>query len=178
MRFKRVEGDYGLYVIWNTDVKCIIALYVDDLLLAYNSMVFMTKLKKSLHNEYEMKDLGEAKFVLGIGIERDRGRRVIYLNQHQYIDNVLERFNMSECKPASTPMDVSVRLTKSQAMSINTLMQVNVEAPSECVCTVCVAQRSPRLGMQHRADALLTRYINCTYKGLSLYKFAAKTAQV
>src|SRR6476469_7108409 len=34
MGFKRVEGDYGLYVIWNTDVKCIIALYVDDLLLA------------------------------------------------------------------------------------------------------------------------------------------------
>ena len=63
-------------------------------------------------------------------------------------------------------------------MSINTLMQVNVEAPSECMCTVCVAQRSPRLGMQHRADALLTRYFNCTYKGLSLYKFAAKTAQV
>src|SRR4051794_40047081 len=66
-------------------------------------------------HEYEMKDLGEAKFVLGIEIERDRARRVIYLNQQQYIDNVLERFNMSECKRASTPMDVSVRLTKSQA---------------------------------------------------------------
>ena len=63
-------------------------------------------------------------------------------------------------------------------MSINTLMQVNVEAPSECVCTVCVAQRSPRLGMQHRVAALLTPYINCMYKVLSMYKFAAKTVQV
>ena len=63
-------------------------------------------------------------------------------------------------------------------MSINTLMQVNVEAPSECVCTVCVAQRSPRLGMQHRVAALLTRYTNCMYKVPSLYKFAAKTVQV
>jgi hypothetical protein len=54
MGFKRVEGDYGLYVMWNADVKCIIALYVDDLLLACNSMAFMTKLKESLHSEYEM----------------------------------------------------------------------------------------------------------------------------
>jgi hypothetical protein len=113
--FKRVEGDYGLYVIWNEDVKCIIALYVDDLLLACNSVLYMDKLKLALHNEYEMKDLGEAKFVLGIKIERDRPRRVIYLHQQQYIENVLERFNMNECKPVTTPMEVSVRLTKSLA---------------------------------------------------------------
>src|ERR1700759_834559 len=117
MRFKRVEGDYGLYVIWNTDVKCIIALYVDDLLLACNSMAFMTKLKESLHSEYEMKDLGEAKFVLGIEIERDRANRVIYLNQQQYVENVLERFNMSDCKPVATPMEANVKLTKSQSSS-------------------------------------------------------------
>src|ERR1700757_290693 len=127
MGFKRVEGDYDLYVMWNADVKCIIALYVDDLLLACNSMAFMTKLKESLHSEYEMKDLGEAKFVLGIEIERDRARRVIYLNRQQYIENVLERFNMSECKPASTPMDVSVRLTKSQAPATD-----GIGAISEC----------------------------------------------
>jgi len=129
MGFKRVEGDYGLYVIWNADVKCIIALYVDDLLLACNSMAFMTKLKESLHSEYEMKDLGEAKFVLGIEIERDRTRRVIYLNQQQYIENVLERFNMSECKPASTPMDVSVRLTKSQAPATDNEKQEMASVP-------------------------------------------------
>jgi hypothetical protein len=129
MGFKRVEGDYGLYVIWNTDVKCIIALYVDGLLLACNSMAFVTKLKESLHNEYEMKDLREAKFVLGIGIERDRARRVIYLNQQQYIENVLERFNMSECKPASTPMDVSVRLTKSQAPATDKEKQEMASVP-------------------------------------------------
>ena len=92
-------------------------------------MAFMTKLKESLHNEYEMKDLGEAKFVLGIGIERDRARRVIYLNQQQYIENVLERFNMSECKPASTPMDVSVRLTKSQAPATDKEKQEMASVP-------------------------------------------------
>ena len=56
MGCKRVEGRYGLYVIWNDDVKCIIALYVDDLLLACSSLVFMGKLKAALQNEYEIKD--------------------------------------------------------------------------------------------------------------------------
>ena len=45
MGLTHVEGDYGLYVIWNEDVKCIIALYVDDLLLACNSVLYMDKLK-------------------------------------------------------------------------------------------------------------------------------------
>src|SRR4029077_10356462 len=97
MGFKRVEGDYGLYVIWNDDVKCIIALYVDDLLIACNSVPYMESVKQELHSEYEMKDVGEARFVLGIAIERDRSRREISLNQQQYIENVLERYNMSQC---------------------------------------------------------------------------------
>jgi hypothetical protein len=124
-----VEGDYGLYVIWNDDVKCIIALYVDDLLLACSSLAFMDKLKAALHSEYEMKDLGEAKFVLGIEIERDRANRVIYLNQQQYIENVLERFNMSDCKPVATPMEANVKLTKSQSSSTDKERQEMAAVP-------------------------------------------------
>jgi len=119
MGFKRVEGDYGLYVIWNDDVKCIIALHVDDLLIACNSVPYMESVKQELHSEYEMKDLGEAKFVLGIEIERDRDRRKIHLNQQQYIENVLQRYNMTDCKPVSTPMEASVKLTKSDAAVTN-----------------------------------------------------------
>jgi transposase InsO family protein len=115
MGLKRVEGDYGLYVIWSEEVKCIIALYVDDLLLACNSVAYMDKVKQALHSEYDMKDLGEAKFVLGIEIERDRSRREIYLNQQHYIENVLERYRMSDCKPVSTPMESNFKLTKSSA---------------------------------------------------------------
>jgi hypothetical protein len=57
---------------------------------------------------------------LGIAIERDRSRREIYLNQQQYIENVLERYNMSQCKPVSTPMDTSVKLSKSHAAVTDT----------------------------------------------------------
>jgi hypothetical protein len=113
MGFKRIEGDYGLYVIWTEQVKCIIALYVDDLLLACNTMAYLNEVKQKLHNEYEMKDLGEANYVLGIQIERNRQIHEIYLNQQQYVQSVLERFRMLDCKPVSTPMEPHIRLTKS-----------------------------------------------------------------
>ena len=95
--FKRIECDYGLYVIWNDEVKFIIALYVDDMLLACSSMSYLNQVKQWLNNEYDMKDLGEAKYVLGIEIQRDRSKREIYLSQQKYIENVLEDFIMSDC---------------------------------------------------------------------------------
>ena len=61
-----------------------------------------------------MKDLGELHFCLGIRIQRNRGERSIMLSQTSYIDNVLARFGMTDCKPAATPMDPGLRLTAAQ----------------------------------------------------------------
>ena len=47
-------------------------LYVDDMLIASKSRSAIDKLKKELSSEFEMKDLGKAKKVLGMKIERDR----------------------------------------------------------------------------------------------------------
>jgi hypothetical protein len=58
-----------------------------------------------------MSDLGEVQYVLGIGIERDRSQRTIHLNQSKYIDEVLQRFKMSDCKPLPTPMDAGLKLS-------------------------------------------------------------------
>ena len=45
-----------------------------------------------------MKDLGEAAYILGIKIYRDRSRRLIGLSQCMYLDKVLKRFNMDQAK--------------------------------------------------------------------------------
>lgn len=103
--YTRVECDYGLYVRWTDDVKCIISLYVDDLLLACNSREHLTELKRQLSQEYKMSDLGTAEYILGIQLHRDRSRRQVYLTQSHYLERVLERFGMSDCKSVSTPID-------------------------------------------------------------------------
>ena len=52
-----------------------------------------------------MKDLEPAKVMLGIEISRDRKNRKLIISQQQYIDEILKRFNMSESRTVSTPME-------------------------------------------------------------------------
>uniref|UniRef100_A0A2N9EER7 CCHC-type domain-containing protein n=1 Tax=Fagus sylvatica TaxID=28930 RepID=A0A2N9EER7_FAGSY len=72
------------------------------------------RLKSLLHKEFEMKDLGAAKKILGMEIRRDRGARKLWLSQKNYIRKVLEKFSMLDAKPVSTPLANHFRLSGSQ----------------------------------------------------------------
>ena len=61
-----------------------------------------------------MKDLGEAAYILGIKIYRDRSKRLIGLSQDTYIDKVLKWFNMEEAKKGFLPMSHGIYLSKTQ----------------------------------------------------------------
>jgi len=78
-------------------------LYVDDILIALKSRSVIDKLKKDLSSDFGMKDLGEAKKVLGIEIERDRRSGKVSLAQKGYLHKVLQRFNSNgDTKSVST----------------------------------------------------------------------------
>ena len=71
---------------------------MDDILLIGNDIPMLNSIKTSLKNSFSMKDLGEAAYILGIKIYRDRSKSLIGLSQDTYIDKVLKRFNMEETK--------------------------------------------------------------------------------
>ena len=52
-----------------------------------------------------MKDLSEAKVMLGIEIQRDRSARKLFINQRLYAETVLGRLGMANSKPVATPME-------------------------------------------------------------------------
>ena len=81
-----------------------LALYVDDILLATNDIGMLHETKRFLSKKFEMKDLGDAYFVLGIRIHRDRSRGILGLSQKSYIEKTLKRFFMNDCKPDDTPV--------------------------------------------------------------------------
>jgi hypothetical protein len=61
-----------------------------------------------------MKDLGEASYVIGIEIHRDKQQKVLRLSQKAYVEKVLERFRMSDCKSSVVPIAKGERFIKDQ----------------------------------------------------------------
>ena len=97
--FMRCHEDQCVYK-WTSGSKIIfLVLYVDDILLIGNDTSSMNEIKASLKKVFSMKDLGEAAYVLGIKIYRDRSRRLIGLSQSTYIDKVLKRFRLKKKTP-------------------------------------------------------------------------------
>ena len=81
----------------------IVAVYVDDKLILSKSLDAINHLKGQLSQEYELTDLGEAHWILGMEIIRDRERRTIELSQRRYIKTILKRFGMENGCAVKTP---------------------------------------------------------------------------
>ena len=92
----------------------LLVLYVDDILLIGDDIKLLDSVKEYLNNKFSMKDLGEAAYVLGIKIYRDRSRRLLALSQSTYLDKILKKFNIHEAKKGFLPMIQGKTLSKSQ----------------------------------------------------------------
>jgi transposase InsO family protein len=115
MGFDRTHSDSCVYVLQKDGILIIMAIYVDDLIILANDLPALEKLKTDLAERFEMKDLGEAQFCLGIQIVRDRARKTISINQSVYIEGILKKFGMAECKPIGTPLDANTKITSSMS---------------------------------------------------------------
>jgi len=90
----------------------IVMVNVDDLLLVASSLAAIYKIKDALHKRFEMKDLGEAKVILGLEIRRDKALGALKMSQGKYAGQVLEMSGMAECNPIGTPLEVGLQLVK------------------------------------------------------------------
>ena len=111
--FEVMEEDHCVYVKRSKNSFLIMTLYVDDILLAGNNKLLIESTKAWLSSTFDMKDMGEASYVLGVKITRDRAKRFLSLSQENYVQKILERFGMSTCKPIDTPVERNTSLSKS-----------------------------------------------------------------
>ena len=118
--YKQCDGDRCVYLKTVEDKFLILALYVDDVILATNSQELLKSEKEKLMTRFTMKDLGEAKFCLGIQIILKRKEGKMLLLQKSYLENLLEKFGMENSKPISTPQDLGMKLSKNEDEPIET----------------------------------------------------------
>jgi len=82
------EEDPCVYI--NKETGIIIAMWVDDLVIFGKDTTSINELKAALKKEYEMKDLGELKYFLGIQVHHDKGRKIIHITQAGYTRMIFE----------------------------------------------------------------------------------------
>jgi Reverse transcriptase (RNA-dependent DNA polymerase) len=117
LSFIQCEEEPCIYKKFSGNIVVFLVLYVDDILLIGNSISELNVVKTSLKNIFSLKDLGEAAYILGIKIYRDRSKRLLGLNQSTYIDKVLKWFNMVDSKKGNLPMSHGTHLSKAQCPS-------------------------------------------------------------
>ena len=105
------EEDHCVYLTCSNNSFIILSLYVDDILIAGNTKEMIDTTKKWLSSNFEMKDMGEASYILGVKIIRDRAKRLLGLTQETYIKKMLKRYHMQDCKPMDTHVDKSLSLS-------------------------------------------------------------------
>ena len=109
--FRRSSYDSYVYFKEVSDGSfAYLLLYVDDMLIAAKDMREIIKVQAQLSKEFEIKDLGAAKKILGMEIMQDREKCKLYFSQKRYIEKVLRRFNMQNAKPISTPLATHFKL--------------------------------------------------------------------
>ncbi|KAK3010787.1 hypothetical protein RJ639_012601 [Escallonia herrerae] len=88
--YKRLADGSHMYLL----------LYVDDILIATKLMSDVNGLKEQLKREFEMKDLGAAKRILGMEIQRDRLAGILYLFQKSILSEYCSVLEEKDCTRA------------------------------------------------------------------------------
>ena len=108
--FKKCIYEHTLFIKISKDVRIIICLYVDDLIIAIDSLTMLNHFKESMKTEFEMTDMGIMHYFLGMEVSFKNGD--IVLSQPQYARSLLDKFNLANCTAISTPMEYGLRLSK------------------------------------------------------------------
>ncbi|GJZ83098.1 retrotransposon protein, putative, ty1-copia subclass [Tanacetum coccineum] len=135
-------------------------LYVDDILIMGNNIPRLKEVKDYLGKCFSMKDLGEAAYILGIKIYRDRSKRLIGLSQSAYIDKILKKFNMHNSKKGYLPMEVKHELSNEMCASTPEEVAYMKKVPyASAVGSIMYAVRCTRPDVAFAQNLEYERYV-------------------
>ncbi len=119
MGYKRTEADHAVFTHVKGDTLSILALYVDDITMACKSIEVIKEDKEQLKKCYQMTDLGEIAWILGVHVTCDCCAGWIALSQEKYTLEILECFGKSEARPISMPTLTNEHLTKVNSLEVD-----------------------------------------------------------
>ena len=103
---------YRTDVVNGKTVIMIFGVFVDDTIICSNEKSVLLSEKQRLSEAFKMDDRGELHHFLGMEVLRDRKKGIMTIDQRTYLEDVLKRFGMEDCKPVATPMEPNKQFSK------------------------------------------------------------------
>lgn len=110
--FTRLKSEHCIYFRRSVAGTLLIAVHVDDFFTVSSSKAALAAFKAELRTKWQVAELGEAHFCLGIAIQRDRPTRTIMLSQTALIDRIIHQFGLKDAVPCAVPMEPGLRLSR------------------------------------------------------------------
>ena len=135
--YKRSRTDHSVFYRKTEEEHTIVAVATDDMAVTSKRKVDAEKFKSEIRKRWDITDHGPIKWFLGFEIKRDRKSRTIAINQHAYIEKMVERFSLTNAKRVTTPMDPNVQFSTDQCPSTtNKLARMKGVPYSEAIGSV------------------------------------------
>ena len=112
---KRAHTDWGVFYGRIRQDILVLASHVDDCTITGSSPELIHSFKAEIRLCYKITDLGPISWLLGMKVACDRDARMISLSQQTYIEAILTKYNLANCKSASVPMDPGLKLSCEQS---------------------------------------------------------------
>jgi hypothetical protein len=102
--YKQSKRDMCLYYKHQGSKSSYLIIHVDDILIAGTDKEIIKQTEEALCKHFQMKDLGEVKYFLGISIFKDKVGDY-FINQENYISQIVDEAGLAEAKPSRIPLD-------------------------------------------------------------------------
>ena len=110
--FSRCKVDNSLFTLHKRDELLLVQIYVDDIIVGATDEPLCDEFSKLMQKEFEISMMGELNHFLGLQINQLKDD--IFINQSEYISDILKKYGMEGAKPAATPMSTTTKLTKDE----------------------------------------------------------------
>ena len=117
LKLSCAESDWGVFYLHTGHDILLLVSHVDDCTLTGSSPSLIKAFKDEIKAQYKISDLGPINWLLGMKVMCDRDARTIALSQTTYVNTILTKYNLSNLKPLSIPMDPNIQLSRNQAPS-------------------------------------------------------------
>ena len=125
MDFKRLAINHSVFYRQSGEEHTIVAVAMDDMAVTSKQVVDAERFKRSIQKFWDITDHGPIKWFLRFKIRRDRKAKTISINQHAYIESMVEKFRLTNAKSILTPMDPNTQFSVKHCLStINQMAKI------------------------------------------------------